>query len=59
VARLYGPACEEGRCYCKLARGVLKEDLQDDGPYNPITPSDKLRLDTPGETVYRGAEARP
>ncbi len=58
MARIYGVACEEGRCYCTVARGVRLEDLFDgDGPYDPITPGDKLRLDTDDETVYSGTQA--
>ena len=58
MARLYGPACEEGRCYCTVYRGVRLEDLfGGDGPYNPITAGDKLRLDVGAETVYSATQA--
>ncbi len=51
MARLYGPACEEGRCYCTVYRGVRLEDLfGGDGPYNPITAGDNLDLGA--EIVY-------
>ena len=58
MARLYGPACEEGRCYCTVYRGVRLEDLfGGDGPYNPISAGDKLNLAERDEMVYSDTQA--
>lgn len=53
AARIYDSECEAGRCFCLTYRGVRLEDLfGGDGPYNPIMPGDKLRLDFDAQTVY-------
>ena len=58
MARLYGPRCEAGNCYCTLARGVRYSDLfGGDGPFDPISPAERLTLDNPANSVYSDTQA--
>ena len=58
MARLYGPHCEAGNCYCILARGVtLEELLGGDGPENPISAAERLSLAERESMVYSDTQA--